>query len=159
MPVISSGSSGAAAAFSGCKATLSASVVIPGTGTWTLVNWDTEAYDTDNYHDLVTNNNRLTVPVGLGGKFLIVAGLDFAANSTGQRGLQVNKNTTVANTNVIVAATHGAASTDIGTQSQAVLVDTLVAGDWISVNVWQNSTGNLNFQSATAFFEIIRLGS
>jgi len=32
------------------------------TNTYTQLTWDTEEYDTDNYHDLTTNTDRFTVP-------------------------------------------------------------------------------------------------
>lgn len=34
--------------------------------TATAIAWNAETYDTDNFHDTVTNNSRLTIPSGLG---------------------------------------------------------------------------------------------
>lgn len=42
---------------------------------WTAVNFDTEGFDSDAFHDTVTNNERMTIPTGLGGKYLIIGGL------------------------------------------------------------------------------------
>lgn len=39
----------------------------------TVMPFDTESFDTDGFHDNVTNNSRLTVPAGLGGRYLVVA--------------------------------------------------------------------------------------
>jgi hypothetical protein len=41
------------------------------TGTDTVLAFNTEDYDTDTFHDTVTNNNRLTIPAGLAGKYRI----------------------------------------------------------------------------------------
>jgi hypothetical protein len=42
------------------------------TGTaWTLLTWNTEVYDTDGFHDNSTNNSRITIPTGMGGKYYI----------------------------------------------------------------------------------------
>jgi len=43
------------------------------TGTYVALAFDSERYDTDNIHDIVTNNSRLTCKTA--GKYLIVANL------------------------------------------------------------------------------------
>ena len=40
----------------------------------TAVTWDSETYDTDGFHDNVTNNSRLTIPAGLGIKKVRLVG-------------------------------------------------------------------------------------
>lgn len=43
-----------------------------GSGSYTAVPFaGTEDWDTDGYHDPVTNNTRLTIPTGKGGKFVV----------------------------------------------------------------------------------------
>ncbi len=44
----------------------------------TIISWDTEAYDTDGFHDNSTNNHRLTVPSGAT-KVRLTAGLRLAS--------------------------------------------------------------------------------
>lgn len=128
--------------------------------TWTSVGWDTESWDTDGYHDNVTNNNRLTIPVGFGGKFLVIAGYNFTNTSTtGIRAAQVEKNTTVANTNVIAQGFFLPAG-GITNMSSFSRIVSLADGDWINVNVFQNSGGALNFNSEGAsFLSLSRLGT
>src|SRR5947199_110600 len=59
-------------------------------GTWTLVLLDGEDFDTDTIHDTVTNTDRLTCKTA--GKYLVVANLVFALNSTGERLAYIQKN-------------------------------------------------------------------
>jgi hypothetical protein len=44
-----------------------------------------EIWDTDGFHSTTTNTDRLTVPAGLDGYYLITGNIRFAANSTGKR--------------------------------------------------------------------------
>lgn len=44
-----------------------------------------EVWDTDNFHSTTTNTDRLTVPTGLDGFYLITGVVTFAPNSTGKR--------------------------------------------------------------------------
>ena len=41
------------------------------TATYTAISWDQEGWDTNSYHDNVTNNSRVTIPSGKGGKYLV----------------------------------------------------------------------------------------
>ena len=68
------------------------------------VDWDDEDYDTNNYHDNVTNNNRITIPTGQDGRYLVI--LEIAFNSTSgvgtyrSIGIRINGSTI---SNVLVA--------------------------------------------------------
>ena len=59
-----------------------------------LVGFDTEVYDTDGFHDNVTNNSRLTIPSGLGIKKIRLTGQLYGTNvtSTTYTTLIINKN-------------------------------------------------------------------
>jgi len=56
-----------------------------GHDTNTIINMNLEHYDTDNFHDNVTNNSRITIPAGLGGYYLIISRLRFDQNATAER--------------------------------------------------------------------------
>ena len=43
--------------------------------TLTAVPMDAELYDTDNFHSTSTNNTRMTIPTGKGGKYLVQCGI------------------------------------------------------------------------------------
>ena len=56
----------------------------------TNLTFDTERYDTDNFHSTVSNTDRLTVPKA--GKYLLYAGFRFAVNGTGYRQIFIRLN-------------------------------------------------------------------
>lgn len=59
-------------------------------GTYALVAFDTEIYDTDTMHDLVTNPSRIICQTA--GKLRFGGQMTFAANATGVRQLSIRKN-------------------------------------------------------------------
>jgi hypothetical protein len=109
--------------------------------TVTIVTFDTETVDTDGFHSTVTNTDRLTVPAGKAGKYLVVATANFAGNSTGIRQLLLYKNTTQVAENVIASNSSGGS-----TNANAQIIVDLAVGDYMSYSVWQNSGGALNIQ-------------
>ncbi len=120
--------------------------------TATDVSWNTERFDTSAFHD-VGAPTRLTVPAGLGGKYLIEGLLYMAANATGVRvvGALVNG----------VTAITAAAGPGHATQPASLPfggVYDLVAGDYVTMNVIQDSGGNLNLLVG-AYFAMTFLGS
>ena len=103
------------------------------------MNFATETFDTDGYHSTVTNTNRITIPSGKSGYFLVSARTAFAANTTGTRVNWIIKNGTTEISTVFV----GAAVADNTSVVTSAIVS-LVAGDYITLNVYQTSGGNLN---------------
>lgn len=119
------------------------------TATPTTLAFNTERFDTaggaaDTQHDTVTNNSRLTCKYA--GKYQISAHIEFAANSTGVRQLElrVNATTTVAFTE-LNATTIGSQRLDVTT-----LWD-LAVNDFVEVRVTQNSGAALNLNVASAY--------
>lgn len=114
--------------------------------TWTPIACNAELWDTSNFHDLVTNNSRITIPAGGAGKYLVVANVAFASNATGYRAIQIYANgaTTLATTN-----TNAVNGTETWVCVTTIL--NLSAGDYIEVMAFQNSTGALNVVSANFY--------
>ncbi len=104
-----------------------------------------DSWDTDSIHSTVSNQSRLTVPSGLGGKYLIVASVPWANNSTGWRDLTIRAN-----------GSTGLDSTRVGSGvanpypiSTITTIQQLAAGTYVEVVVWQNSGAALDVSSAT----------
>lgn len=134
-------------AFSGARVFHSVAQSIAGNGQWAVLAFDSERYDTDAYHDIATNNGRLHIPAGAATqRYLLTASARFAANSTGQRGIQLRINgTTSIAMDVRPATAAEATGMSIATEYQ------LSAGDYVEVLVFQGSGAALNIDSGANF--------
>jgi hypothetical protein len=125
-------------------------------GSYVVLNYGSENFDTDAFHDTSTNNSRLTVPSGKAGKYSIQVIVSFAASGVGDRRIGFFKNGSgLIYPNVILPI-----STDITILNGTTIVD-LSVGDYMEVVAYQNTGGNLNINSGTAEsqFSISYLGA
>jgi len=131
------------ATFSGCS--LRSSVDLTTTDATTLtVNFNTETFDVDGYHDTSTNTSRITIPSGKTGYFLISYNLRFNNNATGYRNVNLLRNGSNIKSFAIQAVSSGSA-TSLGS-TQIVYATT---GDYFQVQAFQNSGGNLDLSGGT----------
>lgn len=126
-------------------------------GTYTAVNFQSEVYDTDGFHDNATNNTRLTIPSGKAGKYLITAQANFASNSSGFRAIAIMKNGSASQ---IAYANSAPISGTSFTFAFSCVVSAAVA-DYYEMNVYQSSGGSLNVNSGSdsTRFDISYLGA
>ena len=124
-------------------------------GTYTIITFDAESYDTDAFHSTATNTGRMTVPAGKAGKDLISGFVGFASNNTGYRLIRLQKN---GSTVSYFSATPF--SGDTNTVPLSYTIDLAVA-DYIELNAYQNSGGNLGVESTSQYttFQINYLGA
>jgi len=124
------------------------------TATWQAINFTVEDYDTNSFHDNVTNNTRLTISEA--GLYLFTGACEFASNATGDRGLAITKNAGVVFQAIQL---NDAASIAHAVNISAVLA--CVASDYFELRAWQNSGANLNVNSTadfTVWFAANRVG-
>jgi hypothetical protein len=128
--------------FSGCRVYKTSSQSIDS-GTLTAINFDAERYDTDTYHDTVTNNTRLTI--ALVGYYHIGGCVEFEANAVGIRALhlRVNGTTYIASQQVETVTTGRVTVLSVSTDY------CLTATDYVELVVEQDSGGALGV-TATA---------
>jgi hypothetical protein len=117
-----------------------------GNSSFTTLNLNSEDIDVGTMHDNVTNNSRITIPTGGAGLYLLYGKTTWAANATGVRALQILKNgaTTLAQHNAMNAT----AGDDVNVTVFAFVV--LAAADYVELQGFQNSGGNLNAGNASA---------
>ena len=146
---------GVAGGVSGARVTRTTNQTLT-TATVTPIDWDSQDYDTDDYWEGVTNPERFTVPTA--GKYRVSAVITWGANSTGRRHLRFHVNgveqTTLA-TDPVGSAAYGMAASE---------TFDLAAGDYVTVEAYQTSGGNLDLISTsgktlTASIERISSGS
>ena len=109
--------------------------------TWTAVSFTAaDSWDTDSFHSTVSNQSRLTVPSGLGGKYLIVASVPWANHTNGWRDLSIRANGSTG----LTTARVGTGVANPYPISTITTIEQLAAGTYVEVIVWQNSGAALD---------------
>lgn len=117
----------------------------------------TETLDTDGFHDTGSATSRITIPTGKAGWYDIKAQVSFAANATGQRQAWVEKNGSAGGGTELSGSRITWSSFGTTTNRQILAVSALLAeGDYITLNVRQSSTGNLDLVANGVRFECLR---
>lgn len=116
----------------------------------TVLNFNAEKFDSDDFHDNSTNPSRITIPTGLGGRYLIHFGTLSSAAAAANEYLRVRKNgTTYITTNF---------PTNAAGYIGGMGVAELVPGDYIEVHFSGNRTlGHATEFEAQSVFGAIRL--
>lgn len=124
--------------FKGALLKLSADQSIP-TGADTALSFANEDYDTDGFHESVTNPTRITIPNNLGiARARVLASVLWAAGATGARRVAIRQN----GTTFVGGDTDSGAANE---QSQATTpVLSVSDGDYFEAIVRQDSGGALN---------------
>jgi hypothetical protein len=146
------GAAAGGSTFVGAYATKTAAQTLAN-NTATILTWNAERFDTDGFHDNSTNNSRMTIPAGKGGKYLVVASAYWVTGS-GYRELNVFKNGSLVNYfYTVIDVTYGF-------QNISTIVD-CVATDYLELRGFQDSGGNLNVNSGAenSFFSVTYLGA
>jgi hypothetical protein len=106
--------------------------------TFTDLTFDSERFDDSAFHSTVTNTGRLTIPVT--GTYVIAAAVRFASNTTGARQTRILLNGTT-----MIVRDLRSASTGLVYVSMTTIYH-LTAGDYLTLNVYQDSGGALNVE-------------
>lgn len=119
--------------------------------TYTVINFDSEEQDTDNYHNNITNNSRFTIPSA--GTYLITACAPTSVNTTYRGKFRVNGTTDLAPT----GAGNAGASSDNGPSISTVKY--FNAGDYVEFMVaYLSASGNTIAGASGTRFTIHKLG-
>lgn len=127
----------------GCGLYNSSGAVTIANATYTALPWDAESWDTTTLHDNSTNNTRITIPSGHGGKYLFTGRVAFDANGAGIREIKLVHN--------------GAAIFNFATSAafaahylvlQIAAIYTFSAGDYAELYAYQSSGGALKWNAA-----------
>lgn len=127
----------------GALAYHSANITHNSTGNWfTITTLDSEFWDTDGIHSLVTNTGRLTFQRA--GIYSLSGSIWWTGNATGSRGLGFIKNATPI-WQEMEPATAGWHFQTTSTNYQ------FSVGDYVELRTWQDSGGNLNMLANSVF--------
>lgn len=111
---------------------------------------DADAFDKFGFVDLDADSTRITIPDGMGGKYLVGVMVQFTSNNNGIRDLRI-----VYNDSSHIAYDRANAITGLGENLGCVTPYGLSGGDYIEAIVYQNTGGALNTDHA--IFWIFRL--
>jgi hypothetical protein len=127
------------------------------TGAGVIVPFDTERFDTNGYHDNSTNNSRLTVPSGKEGKYWISFAASWAANTNGDRAVSIRKN----GSTYLCTANIRASTASSGTTAYAQTILDLAVGDYVEMDAFQGSNGNLDLivSDQTTYISMYLIGA
>ncbi len=120
----------------------------------TALTFNSEDWDTDAIHDIVTNPGRLTAKTA--GKYYIFANVRFAANATGRRVvyLSLNDATTIARITIPAGPATDATEVNLGVHYQ------MAVNDYVVCRVIQDSGGALNVErtlNSSPVFGMVKL--
>ena len=96
--------------------------------------------------DSATSSGTFTVPTGKSGKYLLFACTSWAANATGQRLVQIRKNSS----EIMRISSFAGESTNNNVLANGSGLLDLTAGDDLELFCYQNSGGNLGLQTNSA---------
>lgn len=128
--------------FSGARVYSSLASISIANSTLTAVSFNSERFDTDNYHEGVTHPTRLTIPVS--GYYVIGACLFWAAAGGGWRSVRIRVNGTQ---DIVENAFDSPGSADVIVQPLSTLWQ-FTAGDYAELYAFQSSGGALNILGA-----------
>jgi hypothetical protein len=117
-----------------------------------------EYFDTDGYHSTSTNTSRITIPSGLGGKYLVTATVNWDKSATGYRAAKIYRNGAIT-APLFYDNIAGNNSEYVNNKLSAVV--NLVAGDYIELFVIQTSGGSLNayIDEPSGYFSAVLIGA
>jgi hypothetical protein len=125
--------------FVGCAIYKATTAQTLSNDTDTDITFNAEDYDTNAFHDNTTNNQRITIPSGKAGKYILQTIIIFAANGTGVRDVAFLKNGAT-----ILGSMLAPALSSFSQRVEHIWIGELAVGDYITVKANQNSGGNLN---------------
>lgn len=145
----------AGSGFRGCSVSHSATIQVSN-DSWSVMPMDTEAFDTDNFHSTTTNNSRITIPSGLGGKYLFVSRLRWDQNASAERATGIWKNGSLQSW-VSYQSTTTWGGGGSWPSTPLVTVMNLVAGDYVETGGMHHGGGTLGL--STWEFSAVYLGA
>lgn len=123
--------------------------------TFTVLNFPAESFDDADFHDNVTNNDRITIPVS--GVYIGACFIDWASSSAGQRITRIVLN----GASTLFQTNESSNATVTAPEHTGTWMARLNAGDYLTCSGYQNSGAALNAagvaEYGSTFFWVMRV--
>lgn len=144
----------------GCRVRNTAAISVANNA-WQALTFDAERFDlydgaASTFHSTSANTDRITIPAGLTGYYLIGGHVEFAANTTNRRGIRIVHSV---GATVIASDEQEATATAMGLSISTFFL--LSAAEYVTLEVFQNSGGAINAQATLSYspeFWVCRVG-
>lgn len=141
----------------GCRLVRTSSLNIATASGTSIPAWDGETFDTHGFHSTSTDPDRITIPAGCAGLYLVTGQVHLSANATGRRTVTVRLNG-----NQVMRESTNAPASGVASLSIA-LPQILAVDDYLTVEVYQDSGVTLTLdnstQAARASFSVVMQGT
>ena len=121
------------------------------------IEFSSETFDTDAFHDLVTNPSRFTIPSGKGGKYRVNGMVRFNHHATGWREVTIKKNGSDVAAFAGFPGSLGDSSNGLRIQFDDIV--SCAATDYLEIGAYQNSGGALGLNFGSTYVNIEYLGA
>lgn len=140
----------------GVRVTHSTVQSITNSGSFVAIEFNSTNFDTTGFHNDVTNNERLTVPAGFAGKYVIGATAGVAANATGGRQLRIRLN----GSTYITAISEIPGATTLSYRDSIVTIYDLAVTNYVELMIAHTGSAALNTVNADGLpqFWMYRIG-
>ncbi|MBA7695185.1 hypothetical protein ES703_103807 [subsurface metagenome] len=136
----------------GCRVYNSDALYIPS-GSSTYLTFDSEVYDTNFMHSIITNPERITIRTA--GIYLITFHCSFTVNADGYRRAYIKRN------GFTIGQDRREGSAILTTSLLATTIQQLIRGDYLRIHIYQNSGIELELlkiSSWSPYFMAQRIG-
>jgi hypothetical protein len=124
-------------------------------GASTLITWNQELFDVGGYHSTSSNTDRITIPSGKAGYYLINAAITFDDdNAVATCGIRVYLNNTLIATRLFLRSDNGGR-----TSADVQVTRNLAESDYLQVYAYTETAQGAYHYSPDARFEVIFVGS
>jgi len=127
---------------------------VVATATFTVMTFDSESYDVGNLHSTSVNTGRLTVPAGGAGVYIVMGNWGWATSAAGTQRQAFIQNQAAA----ILASSFALPTAATRIIHPLFTIASLAVGDYVYLNGYQDTGGNLNTTAAESFLAMVRIG-
>jgi len=127
---------------------------VVATGTFTALTCDSESFDVGALHSTSVNTERLTVPAGGAGVYIVMANWGWATSAAGTQRQAFIKN----QSGTVIASSFALPTGATRIVHPLFAIASLAVADYVWLQGYQDTGGNLNTTAAESYISMVRIG-